>query len=156
MVKRFLSIAVLGLTWAALSMTPAMAAPPEPADATFEIDAACQFPVLVEVTGKTKTIEHKGSTTFISPNQRATLTNIETGESVIYVITGVLRETPTATGVVLRFTGHNLVFGPDIEGILVLTGSHTFVAVGPSPEEATVTLTESHGTVVNVCDVLAP
>jgi len=154
--KRFLSTAVLGLAGAALSVTPAMAAPPEPVPAEpFEIPG-CEFTVLAVVTGKTKTVEHAGFTTFIAPNQRVTLTNTETGESVSYVITGVFRETPTATGVIFHFTGHNLLSGPAVGGVVFTSGSQTFVAVGPSREEATVTLTESHGKVVNVCDVLAP
>jgi hypothetical protein len=155
-VKRSLSTAVLGLAATAASITPAIAAPPEPVDPEPVTIAGCDFPVQLEATGKTKTIEHRGFITTISPNQRVTLTNTVTGESVSYVVTGVLHETPTATGVILRFTGHNLLAGPDIEGILYTTGSLTFVAVGPSPEEATVTLTESHGKVLNVCDVLAP
>jgi hypothetical protein len=54
----------------------------------------------------------------------------------------------------IGFTGHNLVSGPAIDGILLMTGSHTFV--GSSLEDPDATLTESHGKVLNVCDVLAP
>ena len=57
--------------------------------------------------------------------------------------------TPTDTGEILRFTGHNVVVGPGI-GILYTTGNQTFVDV-----DGTITLTESHGEVVDVCEVLA-
>jgi hypothetical protein len=153
MVKRFFSAAVLGLAATALSVTPAMAAPPNPVEEDpFEIPG-CEFPVQLELTGKIKDIFHKGFATFIAPNLRATLTNTDTGESVSYVITGVIHETPTDSGGFIdRFTGHNLVFGPGIEGILFTTGTQTFVV----DEVGTSTLTQSHGKVVNVCDVLAP
>jgi hypothetical protein len=150
-VKRFFSTAVLGLAATALSVTPAMAAPPEPIEIR-AVTPGCDFPVLNVVTGKTKSIEHEGYTTIISPNQRVTLTNTETGRTVSYVITGVGRLTGTDTGGSIRLTGHNLVFGPGLEGIFYTTGTQTLVA----DEEGTITLTESHGKVVNVCDVLAP
>jgi hypothetical protein len=151
-VKRFFSTAVLGLAATALSVTPAMAAPPEPIQITEET-TFCGFPVLNDVTGKTKPIEHAGSTTFISPNQRVTLTNTETGESVSFVITGVARFTETDTGLTIRFTGHNLLFGPGLDGILYTSGTQTVVI---DAETGINTLTESHGKVVNVCEVLAP
>jgi len=151
-VKRFFSTAVLGLAATALSVTPAMAVPPEPIEITAET-GGCDFPVLNEVTGKTKAIEHAGYTTLISPNQRVTLTNTETGKTVSYVITGVARFTETDTGVTIRFTGHNLLFGPGIEGTLYTSGTQTVVV---DAETGVNTLTESHGKVVNVCEVLAP
>jgi hypothetical protein len=153
-VKRFFSTAVLGLAATVLSITPAMAAPPETLPTEpFDIEG-CDFPVQAELTGKTKIIEHEGFTTFTGPNARVTLTNTDTGESVSYVITGVIRDIPTDTGIISRFTGHNLVSGPAIDGILLMTGSHTFV--GSSPEDPDAMLTESHGKVLNVCEVLAP
>ena len=150
-VKRLFGTAVLGLAATALSGTPAMAAPPDPIQIT-AVTPGCDFPVLNEVTGKTKSISHAGYTTIISPNQRVTLTNTETGESASFVITGVARITETATGLTIRLTGRNLFFGPGLEGILYTTGTQTFVV----DEEGTNTLTESHGKVLNVCEVLAP
>jgi hypothetical protein len=58
--------------------------------------------------------------------------------------------TPTDAGEILRFTGHNVVVGPGIR-ILYTTGNQTFVL----DLEGTTTLTESHGEVLDVCDVLA-
>lgn len=151
---RYLSTAVLGLAATVLSITPALAAPPEPQPTEPFAVEGCDFPVEAELTGKTKIIEHNGFTTFTAPNARATLTNTDTGESVSYVVTGVVRDIPTDTGIISRFTGHNLLAGPAIDGILLTTGSQTFVA--SSPEDPEATLTESHGKVLNVCDVLAP
>jgi len=60
--------------------------------------------------------------------------------------------TPTNPGVIERYTGHNLLFEPGIEGLLFTTGTQTFV-IDEGGE--TSTLTQSHGKVVNICDVLA-
>jgi hypothetical protein len=84
--------------------------------------------------------------------KRVTFTNPVTDVSVTYVISGQLSVTPTDDGEILRFTGHNVVVGPEI-GILYATGNQTFVV---DAVDGTTTLTESHGKVVNVCDVLAP
>lgn len=84
--------------------------------------------------------------------KRATFTNPVTDVSVTYVISGQLSVTPTDDGEILRFTGHNVVVGPEI-GILYATGNQTFVV---DAVDGTTTLTESHGKVVNVSDVLAP
>lgn len=149
--KRLLGIAALGLAATGLSMAPAVAAPPEPIQIT-AYTPGCDFPVLNVVTGKTKATEHKGYTKIISPNQRVKLTNTETGKTVSYVITGVGRLTGTATGLTIRVTGHNLLFGPGFDGLLYTTGTQTFVV----DKEGEAALTESHGKVLNVCDVLAP
>jgi len=151
-VIRLFSTAVLGLAATVLSITPAAAAPPEPVPTEPDFSTDCGFTVQGEHSGKFKPIEHAGYTAYVSPNQRVTLTNIETGETVSYVITGVVRITPTDNGETWRFTGHNAWGGPGIERILFMTGTQTFVV----DEEGTFTLTESHGKVVNVCDVLAP
>ena len=153
-VKRFLSTAVLGLAATALSITPAMAAPPEPVPTvpggvTLE---ECGFDVQATRSGKVKFLELQQGVKVLFPKQRVTLTNPDTDVSVTYVIAGQLSATPTDTGETLSFTGHNLVVGPGI-GILYTTGNQTFVV---DLEDGTTTLTESHGEVVNVCDVLAP
>jgi hypothetical protein len=150
-VKRLLSAAVLGLAATALSITPALAAPPEPAGGEGEDLSECGFTVHAELSGTFKLVEHAGFSLSVFPNTRVVLTNPDTGESVTFVISGVVRDTPTDTGITLRFSGHNLVVGPGIEGILYTTGTHTFVGTGGE----TLTLTESHGKVLNVCDVLA-
>ena len=146
--KRLVSVAALGLVATALSVPSAMAAPPEPIEITAVIPG-CDFPVLNVVTGKTKAIEHKNFVTLISPNQRVTVTNTETGKTVSYVITGVGRL--TANGSTIRVTGHNLVFGPGLDGIFYTTGTQTLV----QDEEGMVALTESSGKVLNICNVLA-
>ena len=147
-VNRSLNTAVLGLAAAALSITPAMAAPPEPvstvrAGVTL---TACGFEVHATRSRKVKQI---GLTT-VFPNERVTLTNPETDISVTYVIAGALSVRPTDVGVTLRFTGHNLVLGPGI-GILYIAGNQTFVE-----DVDGLRLADSQGKVLSVCGVLAP
>jgi hypothetical protein len=147
-VNRSLSTAVLGLAAAALSLTPAMAAPPEPASTVPEgvTLTACGYDVHATPSGKVKQI---GLTT-VFPNERVTLTNPETGVSVTYVTAGAVRVTLTDVGATLRFTGHNLVLGPGI-GILYMTGNQTLVE-----DVDGLRLTDSQGKVLSVCGVLAP
>jgi hypothetical protein len=151
-VKRFFSTAVLGLAATALSITPAVAAPPEPVPTVpgGVTLTECGFDVHATRSGKVKFLFLQQGLKVLFPNQRVTLTNPETDESITLVNAGQLRVTPTDTGEITRFTGHNVVVGPGI-GILYTTGNQTFVA----DAEGTTTLTESQGDVLDVCDVLA-
>jgi hypothetical protein len=142
-VKRFFSTAVLGLAATALSVMPSVAAPPEPVVPGGMPLEGCGFALQVEYTGKVKDI----GPLRVFPSERVTLTNTDTGASVTYVIAGVL----TLTDFGLRVKGHNLVALGTVGPILYTTGSQIFTAFGD-----TGTLEESHGNVVNVCDVLAP
>jgi hypothetical protein len=148
-VKRFFSTAVLGLAATALSITPALAAPPEPVGSEGGFLTECGFDLQATRSGKVKFILGEPFKVLF-PNQRVTLTNPDTSESVTYVLSGAVRVTSTDDGETLRVTGHNVVLGQGI-GILYTTGNHTFVDV-----DGTTTLTESRGEIVNVCEVLAP
>jgi hypothetical protein len=153
-VKRFFNTAVLALAAAAITITPALAAPPEPVPTvpggiTLE---ECGFDVHAKRSGKVKFLFLQHGLKVLFPNQRVTFTNPETDVRVTYENAGQLIVTPTDTGEILRFTGHNVVVGPGI-GILYTTGDQTFVVDLP---DGTTTLTESQGEVVDVCEVLAP
>ena len=147
-VKRLLRTAALGLVATALSAPPAMAAPPEPVGGEGVVLSECGFDLLATRSGKVKFFGEGLKIVF--PSQRVTFTNPDTGESATYVISGAFRAAPTDTALTLRFTGHNLILGGRL-GILYTTGNQTFVDV-----DGTTTLMESHGEVVNVCEVLAP
>ena len=151
--KRFFSTSVLGLAATALSITPAMAAPPEPVPTVpgGVTLTECGFDVHATRSGKVKFLFLQQGLKVLFPNQRVTLTNPDTDESITLVNAGQLRVSPTATGEITRFTGHNVVVGPGI-GILYTTGNQTFVA----DADGTTTLTESQGEVLDVCEVLAP
>ena len=132
------------------------AAPPEPVDVTFEATDVCDFPVLVEVTGKTKTIVlPDGSQLVTSPGLRATLTNLEDPDNqVSFGITGPVRLTEE-NGVLLGVgRGRNLFLDP---------GGGTFLTIGrveftltPTavPGVYDITILESTGPVIDVCALL--
>ena len=137
----------------ALSITPAMAARRRSRCPLFRRRNAdrMRFDVHATRSGKVKFLFLQQGLKVLFPNQRVTLTNPDTDESITLVNAGQLRVSPTATGEITRFTGHNVVVGPGI-GILYTTGNQTFVA----DADGTTTLTESQGEVLDVCEVLAP
>jgi hypothetical protein len=157
--KTLLSVA-LGVAGSALCMAPALAAPPEPTDPTPIVGNFCDFETSIVVSGKEKVIEKgDGLSYYISPGQRATVTNTETGESVTVNITGSFRDQVQENGdiqSVLR--GRNLIFGPGIEGILLTIGRATATFTLPTEQEpdGTATITSGpQGRLVNLCDQLA-
>ena len=146
---------VFALAVALMAARDASAAPPEPVDDTFTIEeGVCDFPVLAEVSGKTKIIELPGEA-FIatSPGVRITLTNQDQPtHQLTYVITGALHATELGSGdLLLVVTGRNLLFDPSF-GMLLTIGRFTQVF-----DEQTETLTppKGKGRVIDVCDRLA-
>jgi hypothetical protein len=157
--KTLLAVA-LGVAGSVLCMTPALAAPPEPTDSTPIIGDFCGFETSIVVTGKEKVIEKGGGLSYyISPGQKATVTNTETGENVTVNITGSFRDQVQENGdiqSVLR--GRNLIFGPGIDGILLTIGRATATFTAPTEQEpdGTATITSGpQGRLVNLCDQLA-
>ena len=156
--KALLTVA-LGVAGSALCLTPAVAAPPEPADPTPIVGTFCDFETSIVVSGKQKAIE-KGDGVFIltSPAQHATVTNTATGESVTVNITGSFRleEEPNGDAhVVIR--GRNLLYGPGL-GIVLTIGRGTVIYTPPPEQEpfGTVTLTSGpQGRLIDLCDQLA-
>jgi hypothetical protein len=131
------------------------AAPPEPVDVTVEIPG-CEFPVLAEVSGKSKEIDlPSGKTLFTSPGLRITLTNLEELENqVTYVITGSFLATEQADGnffVVAR--GRNLIFGPDV-GMFLTIGRFTFVGSNADGVFVALTPPTGEGRLIDVCALL--
>jgi hypothetical protein len=149
--------AALALAVAFVLPKTSSAAPPEPVDVTATIPG-CEFPVLAEVSGKSKVIDlPSGQTLITSPGLRITLTNVEEPTNqVTYVITGSFLATEQDDGnffVVAR--GRNLVFGPDV-GIFLTIGRYTFI--GQNIENGpTIALTQptGEGRLIDVCTVLA-
>ena len=109
----------------------ASAEPPEPV--TFppsELgEEYCGFPVLYEVSGKTKVIDLPGGDTlFKNPGGRVTLTNLdEPAKQVTYVATGTIRLTKSENGEPLLITTGRTVLSDENIGILVPIGRFTLV-----------------------------
>ena len=136
----------LALIVALLVLVPkaASAAPPEPV--TFpplELgEEYCGFPVLYEVSGKTKVIELPSGDT---------LTNLETGKQVTYVATGTIRLTESENGELLLITTGRTVLSDENIGILVPIGRFTLVI----DEEGHFSQPMGNGRLIDACAQLA-
>jgi hypothetical protein len=118
---------VLALTLGPVSTNAiAQQGPPINVDDSFPIEGICPFPVLVELSGKAKTIQLPGGgLLFTSPKLTATFTNLnQTSNGQTVGITGSIRETMLANGEVeLEFTGRNLLIGFDpVAGFVITVG----------------------------------
>jgi hypothetical protein len=150
-------VAMVVLTLMLVATRDVSAEPPQPVDVTATLPG-CDFPVLAEVSGKSKVQELPGGRTLsTSPGLRITLTNQEdTSNQVTYVITGsfLIRELEDGTEFVVA-RGRNLIFGPDV-GMFLTIGRFTLIGqtiqAGP-----TVALTRptGQGRLVDVCATLA-
>ena len=146
----------LALSVALLVVLPkaASAAPPEPINFPPEIlgPEYCGFPVLYDVSGKTKVIDlPNGDVLFKYPGVRVTLTNLETGKQLTYVVTGSTRLTELEGGArSLVTTGQTVLSNPDI-GILVPIGRFTFVI----DEEGNFSQPTGNGRLIDACARLA-
>lgn len=120
----------LALAVALVATKAASAEPPEPV--TFpplELgEEYCGFPVLYEVSGKTKVVNlPSGDTLFKNPGGRVALTNLDTGEQATYVATGTIRLTESENGELLLVTTGRTVLSDENIGILVPIGRFTLV-----------------------------
>ena len=112
----------------------------------------CGFPVLYEVSGKTKVIElPSGDTLFKNPGSRVTLTNLETGKQVTYVATGTIRLTESEDGELLLITTGRTVLSDENIGILVPIGRFTLVI----DEEGHFSQPMGNGRLIDACAQLA-
>jgi hypothetical protein len=155
--KRALTAAALAVSTSALGLTPAMAAPPEPADFSGVFEGVCEFPVLVEATGKAKVIEHGDRVLTVGPGQKATLTNTETGESVHYNIAGAFHDAIQPDGsIISKGTGRNLLFTQEL-GMFLTVGNvqYTVTEDLTAPEGFAITINSVQGKIIDVCEVLA-
>jgi hypothetical protein len=144
-----------------------VAAPPD--EVTFDVDLdgeddeddlpqVCDFPVLLELTGKSKVIELGGGRTIVTaPNLKVVATNLtEPANQVSLNITGAIHQKTLGDGSVKSvFTGRNLVLGTlDVPTFLDLTIGHfTFVLAA----NGTTIVQELSGTGqrIKICDLLA-
>ena len=146
----------LALIVALLVLVPkaASAASPEPVNFPPETlgPEYCGFPVLYEVSGKTKVIElPNGDTLFKNPGSRVTLTNLETGKQVTYVATGTIRLTESENGELLLITTGRTVLSDENIGILVPIGRFTLFI----DEEGHFPQPMGNGRLIDACAQLA-
>ncbi|WP_353711538.1 hypothetical protein [Arthrobacter sp. K5] len=167
MKKLFILFALLiGLIAGGVPATAAPAAkepnPFAPAlnEGTFYLNGFCSFKVKATLTGKIKVIELPGDrTTTISPGAKITLTNVKTGTTVSYVITGVIHEQVLVDENGTKFrdvqaTGNNLLLIPDPDsGLSLVTGNFHYTLNLDGSERTRFEVTDP-GQVIDVCDAL--
>lgn len=140
---------------APITTAVAQQGPPEDFTDSFTIEGICEFPVLVELNGKAKTLELPGgSLLFTSPQLTATFTNLDSpSHRETLGITGAISQTVLANGdVELVFTGRNLVIDFDpIAGFVITIGRFSV----SFDDDFNVTQPLSgNGQVIDVCGLL--
>ncbi len=135
----------------------ASAAPPDVVNSSvITTFGSCDFPVIIDISGKAKTVELPGGRTIVtSPGARATLTNFEEqANQVSYLITGVYHQTEANNGeLVVVTTGHTLLFDRSF-GMFLAIGRFTFVLDEEGSFLQGPTDTSPTGRMIDVCALL--
>lgn len=133
MINQFLNRAItriaLSLTMGLFLATAGAKGPPTDVDVTIPLDDVCSFPVLLELSGKAKTIELPGGRTiYTSPGLHGTVTNLDNPERQETLnITGTFHQEILASGDVRTVvTGRNLLTDPEA-GFVLARGKFSFV-----------------------------
>ena len=162
MIRRIMLL-FAGVALLALSLAPVVQAQGQggaPEDFGYELTinpgdypGTCSFPVILETSGKIKTIELPHGTTLITfPGLKATLTNPATGTSETYSVTGANRVLPLEGNIqVTELTGRNLLLDP-VAGFVVASGNFSFAF---DAEGNLVQPLEGEGQLIDVCEALA-
>ena len=119
----------------------------------------CDFPLLLEPSGKAKTIElPDGGFIMTSPGLYVTVTNVETPENqVTFNVTGSIRGTPRPDDpniVDYVITGRNLAFDP--AGVFLNIGRFTYTLDQSVPADPKIVEPqEGKGQAIDVCELLS-
>jgi hypothetical protein len=128
-------------------------APDPVVDRETNIVGACAFPVLLEETGKEKSIERPGIRIF--PGLQGTLTNLaDPDNQVTLVEPGAGRATPLENGdLLVEATGRNILIVPG-EGIFLAIGRVEFTLAPPYDVGSELTILGNQGRLIDVCALL--
>ena len=163
--KRVLLL-VVGILSALVVAAPMVSAQPENPGGFTEVSATlgpedlaqypghCSFPMQVEISGKTKTIEQgNGGVIITSPGAFATVTNLANGEQATFNVTGSSHKSILENGNVKTvMTGRNLALDP-VAGTFVSMGRFTYVN---DPTDTTNLVPVSgEGRMIDVCALLS-
>ena len=133
---------------------------PQDASATYgpevlaQFPGHCDFPMQLEISGKTKTIyQGNGGVIITSPGAFATITNTDTDEQVTFNITGSLHKSTLANGNVKTvMTGRNFALDP-VAGTFISIGRFTFI--NDPTDTANLVPVSGKGRMIDVCVLLA-
>lgn len=145
-------VAALGVP--AMAQVPPGPPPPQPVDNSFTVEGACDFPVLIEESGKVMDIALPGGDILrIFPGARSTLTNLEAPSNQVTLRGGGKgRVTPPSTeggDLLVTVTGHNVLVVPG-EGIFEVRKA-TFTLAPPYDVGSVLTVLERRGKIVDLC-----
>jgi hypothetical protein len=119
---------------------------------------ACEFPMKVEISGKTKTIEQgNGDTISIFPNYTVTVTNTDNNEQATFNVTGSNHMSTLENGNVQTvMTGRNFALDP-VAGTFVSMGHFTYVSdpTATDPADINVVPVSGKGRMIDVCALLS-
>jgi TolB-like protein len=149
---RAASITVLAAPAVAVPPDTAPSGPPESTTFTQSL-SGCSFDVKATISGKTKEITlPSGGLIVTAPKQTATVTNVKTGKSVDYVVTGVFFiTTDEDDNITFKARGRNLLTRSN--GIFLTSGNFSFTLL--TKENVFIEFdTEGLGNVIDVCDAL--
>jgi hypothetical protein len=149
-----LALALLAVAAVVASPKAAEAAPPEPADETFIVEGACDFPVRVVGSGKFKDIALPGGDILrVFPASRSTLTNLEEPSNRVTLRGGGKGRItfPSTEGgdLLVTVTGHNVLVVPG-EGIFEVRKA-TFTLAPPYDVGSELTILERRGKLIDLC-----
>jgi hypothetical protein len=114
----------------------------------------CDFPMFVELNGKTKTIELPGDRAIMtSPGLTVTLTNLDNENQEKLGITGALHQRTLENGDVETVaTGRSALFAPIVPGLVLVIGRFSFVF---DEEDNLVQPLQGTGQLIDVCALLS-
>jgi hypothetical protein len=147
------SILAAGIPLPAQALAPPT--PPEPVDSTpFQVDGFCSFPLLVQFSGKSKTISLPGGRTLVtSPALNVSLTNVDDPtRQVTLNITGTLLTSEQADGNFLTVARGRNLLGDPVAGLVLAVGHFSFVNAADGVTN--VVRLSGTGTLTNVCTLL--
>jgi hypothetical protein len=163
--KRVLLL-VVGILSALVVAAPMVSAQPENPGGFTEVSATlgpedlaqypghCSFPMQVEISGKTKTIEQgSGDTISIFPTYSVTVTNLANKKEATFTVTGSNHVSTLENGNVQTvMTGRNFALDP-VAGTFISMGHFTFVN---DPSNTTnVVPVSGTGRMIDVCALLS-
>jgi hypothetical protein len=126
---RTTAISALGASALLLLVQPALAQAPEcePGAFCFPAGTVCEFPVQIVQSGEQQQrVELPNGVLIFTGRSTATVTNLETGVSMTYNVSGPVQFAPSTNRVTLF--GPSLVLEPERDGFLIQTrGQVTFI-----------------------------
>ncbi|HEX5723297.1 MAG TPA: hypothetical protein VFZ06_11195 [Acidimicrobiia bacterium] len=163
--RRALVIGVLASLLSMLTAAPASAerpevSPPESVefDELFSAGFPCTFPMGAHLEGKQGAILFEDRAILTSPGLSATLTNLESGSTVALIIPGAFHDTILSdTRIQTKAVGRSILFGffDGQPGMFLTMGKIVFQWDVTDPLSFDVIESESPGTMIDVCEMLA-